>query len=63
MKKERQAKIREIIEKYKIDTQDELIKKLKENGFVATQATMSRDIKELKLSKISDGQLVYTSRH
>jgi transcriptional regulator of arginine metabolism len=55
MKKERQAKIREIIEKYKIDTQDELIKKLKENGFVATQATMSRDIKELKLSKISDG--------
>lgn len=55
MKRERQAKIREIIEKYKIDTQDELIKKLKENGFVATQATMSRDIKELKLTKISDG--------
>ena len=53
MKKERQAKIREIIEKYKIDTQDELIKKLKENGFVATQATMSRDIKELKLSSNS----------
>ena len=49
MKKERQAKIREIIENYKIDTQDELIKKLKENGFSATQATMSRDIKELKL--------------
>ena len=55
MKKERQAKIREIIENYKIDTQDELIKKLKENGFSATQATMSRDIKELKLTKISDG--------
>ena len=55
MKKERQQKIREIVEKYKIDTQDELIKRLKENGFSATQATMSRDIKELKLTKISDG--------
>ena len=55
MKKERQEKIREIIENYKIDTQDELIKKLKENGFSATQATMSRDIKDLKLTKISDG--------
>lgn len=55
MKKERQEKIREIVENYKIDTQDELIKKLKENGFTATQATMSRDIKDLKLTKISDG--------
>ena len=55
MKRERQEKIREIIENYKIDTQDELIKKLKENGFSATQATMSRDIKDLKLTKISDG--------
>lgn len=55
MKKERQQKIREIVENNRIDTQDELIKKLKECGFSATQATMSRDIKELKLSKISDG--------
>ena len=55
MKKERQEKIKEIIEKYKIDTQDELIKRLKESGFSATQATMSRDIKDLKLTKISDG--------
>ena len=55
MKKERQQKIREIVENCKIDTQDELIKKLKENGYSATQATMSRDIKELKLTKISDG--------
>ena len=55
MKKERQQMIREILENNKIDTQDELIKKLKENGFSATQATMSRDIKELKLTKISDG--------
>ena len=55
MKKERQQKIREIVENNKVDTQDELIKKLKESGFSATQATMSRDIKELKLTKISDG--------
>ena len=55
MKKERQEKIKQIIENHKIDTQDELIKRLKENGFSATQATMSRDIKELKLTKISDG--------
>lgn len=56
MKKARQKKIIELIEKYKIDTQDELIKKLKENGFVATQATVSRDIKDLQLAKISDDQ-------
>lgn len=55
MKKERQEKIRELVETYKIDTQDELIRRLKENGFSATQATMSRDIKDLKLTKISDG--------
>ena len=59
MKKERQEKIREIVETYKINTQDELIRRLKENGFSATQATMSRDIKELKLAKISDGQNGY----
>ena len=55
MKKERQQMIREIIENNKINTQDELIKKLNEQGYFATQATMSRDIKELKLTKISDG--------
>lgn len=55
MKKERQEKIRELIEIHKIGTQDELIKMLKECGYIATQATMSRDIKELKLTKISDG--------
>ncbi len=59
MKKERQEKIREIVETYKIDTQDELIRRLKESGFSATQATMSRDIKDLKLTKISDGKNGY----
>lgn len=59
MKKQRQEKIKEIIEKYKIDTQDELITRLKACGFVATQATMSRDIRELNLTKISDGKNGY----
>lgn len=59
MKKERQQKIKELIETYKIDTQDELIKRLKENGFSATQATMSRDIRELKLTKVTDGRHGY----
>ena len=60
MKKERQEKIKEIIINNRIDTQEELIKKLKESGFTATQATMSRDIKELKLTKISDGANGYS---
>lgn len=55
MKKQRQQKIKEIVESCKINTQDELIKKLTEAGFSATQATMSRDIRELKLTKITDG--------
>ena len=59
MKKERQKKIREIVETHKINTQDELIKKLQEAGFTATQATMSRDIRELKLTKITDGENGY----
>lgn len=59
MKKERQEKIRELIECYRIDTQDELIRRLKESGYSATQATMSRDIRELKLTKISDGKNGY----
>lgn len=59
MKKQRQEKIKELVDAYKIDTQDELIRRLKESGFSATQATMSRDIKELKLSKVSDGTSGY----
>jgi transcriptional regulator of arginine metabolism len=59
MKKERQQMIREIIENNKINTQDELIKKLNEQGYFATQATMSRDIKELALIKISIGKDSY----
>ena len=46
--------ILELIDKNVIETQDELSEKLKENGFVVTQATVSRDIKELKLIKVTD---------
>ncbi len=53
MKLERHSKIVDIIGKYEIDTQEELADKLSEAGFVVTQATVSRDIRELKLSKVS----------
>lgn len=59
MKRERQSKIRDIVENHRIDTQDELIRLLRESGFSATQATVSRDIKDLKLTKISDGESGY----
>lgn len=51
MKGKRQRKIIELVEKYDIDTQEELAALLAENGFAVTQATVSRDIKELKLMK------------
>jgi transcriptional regulator of arginine metabolism len=52
MKYARHAKILEIIEEYNIETQEELAEKLKENGMDVTQATISRDIKELRLIKV-----------
>lgn len=52
MKSGRQKAIIEIINNYEIDTQDELVKKLKEKGFDVTQATISRDIKQLQLIKV-----------
>lgn len=55
MKKTRHRKIVEIIEKYDVETQEELAGYLKAAGFVVTQATVSRDIRELKLSKIPAG--------
>ncbi len=51
MKNARQQKILEIIEKYDIDTQDTLIKKLAEEGYIVTQTTASRDIRQLNLIK------------
>jgi transcriptional regulator of arginine metabolism len=53
MKIERHSKIVELISKYDIETQEELAEKLNEAGFNVTQATVSRDIRELKLTKVS----------
>ena len=55
MKKTRHRKIVEIIEKKDVETQEELAGYLKEAGFAVTQATVSRDIRELKLSKVPTG--------
>ncbi|MBQ5315079.1 MAG: arginine repressor [Oscillospiraceae bacterium] len=52
MKKARMAKILELIEKFDIDTQEEMQQRLSDCGFEVTQATVSRDIKELKLTKV-----------
>lgn len=61
MKYSRQAKLLEIIENEIIETQEEIADKLKEAGMDVTQATISRDIKELKLIKVmaSDGRYKY----
>ena len=53
MKMERRSKIIELIGKYQIETQEELGERLEEAGFPVTQATISRDIRELKLTKVS----------
>ena len=53
MKSERQQKILELIGEYEIETQEELIFYLNKYGFETTQATVSRDIRELKLIKVS----------
>ncbi len=52
-KKERQAKILEIISEYEIDTQEELTEYLNKNSIQVTQATVSRDINELNLIKVA----------
>ncbi len=53
MKISRHKKILELINKYEITTQEELAEKLIDNGFIVTQATVSRDIRELSLTKMS----------
>ena len=52
-KNRRHSKIIDIVRADQIETQDELISKLRESGFDVTQATVSRDIKELNIVKIS----------
>ena len=63
MKNSRHTRIIEIINDHVIETQDDLIEKLKESGYIVTQATVSRDIKQLGLIKTAtkDGGYKYTS--
>ena len=51
MKAQRQAKIMEIISTINVDTQEQLLQELQAAGFRSTQATISRDIKELRIVK------------
>lgn len=62
MKKSRHQKIKELVEQFEIETQEELADRLREAGYTVTQATVSRDIRELKLSKVpmGDGRQKYT---
>lgn len=63
MRYSRQNKILELIETYEVDTQEKLAALLKDSGFDVTQATVSRDIKELQLVKIlsSSGKYKYAA--
>ena len=60
-KKERLEKIRRFVTDYQIGTQEEIVEHLKEAGITATQATVSRDIKELGIVKIplKDNTYIY----
>ena len=62
MKIKRHSKIIELINTYDIETQEELAQRLEDSGFVVTQATVSRDIRDLKLSKVvyGDGKQKYS---
>lgn len=62
MKKDRHSKILELIDKFDISTQEDLLAKLLECGVEVTQATVSRDIKELRLVKhpVANGQYKYS---
>lgn len=63
MKISRHAKILEIIAKYDVETQEELSEMLVKEGYPVTQATVSRDIRELKLTKVavSSGRKKYAA--
>ena len=59
MKANRQKKILEIVNRYNVETQDDLIDRLMLEGFAVTQATISRDIRELQLTKTLTGKGTY----
>lgn len=65
MKKGRQEKILELVTNYEIETQDELIEFLEQEGYYVTQATISRDIRDLDLVKVAmpDGAYKYMVSH
>ena len=62
MKLKRHTKILELIHEYDIETQEELAQRLEEAGFKVTQATVSRDIRELCLTKVANkkGRSIYS---
>ena len=63
MKTKRQTKMLELIKKHNIETQEELSDYLQKEGYQVTQATVSRDIRELKLTKVamSNGRQKYAA--
>ena len=63
MKSERQSAILDLIMKKEIGTQEDLMAELRRAGYDVTQATVSRDIREMKLTKValSDGKLRYVA--
>ena len=68
MKSNRHEKILEIIKNHDVETQEELIIRLKENGYKVTQATVSRDIRDLRLTKTMDAagnsrSILFPPRH
>ncbi|NLN54799.1 MAG: arginine repressor [Clostridiales bacterium] len=63
MKNQRQTEILRLISAHDIDTQEELRNRLIQRGFVATQATVSRDMRELKIIKVATGNGKYKYVH
>jgi transcriptional regulator of arginine metabolism len=65
MKTQRHAVILRVVREQRIESQDELREALSQQGFVVTQATLSRDIRELGLAKLADpgGGAYYTHPH
>ena len=55
-KKNRQYKIKEIIINEKVSSQEDLLQKLKDHGFETTQATLSRDLHEIGIVRVPDGE-------
>jgi len=55
----RLSAIKKLVRTYRIESQDELLGHLRKDGYTVTQATLSRDLKLLKVSKVSDGNSGY----